>query len=149
MLKTTNVMSPRASVVARLPVTAPPSQTASLSSGRHDGREWRDHAQEVRVEDEQEEGEAQEVEPLALGAQDRLVDRVAHVLQQSLEEALQARGLPEGVPQLARQVEHAGQHEEADRGHEDEMLGDGDGCRWKLPMVNSGSVGERDGRCCR
>ena len=33
MLKTMNVMSPRASVVARLPVTAPPIHTASLSPG--------------------------------------------------------------------------------------------------------------------
>ncbi len=91
---------------------------------RHDGRERRDHAQQVGVEDEQEEGEAEGIEPLALGSQDGLVDRVAHVFEERLEEALQARGLLVRVPQLARQVEHAGQHEEGDDRHEDEVLGD-------------------------
>ncbi len=112
MLKTTNVISPSPSVVARLPVTAPPSQTISPPPFGGNRGKRRNHAQQVRVEDEQEKGEAQEVELLALCSEHRLVDFSPHVLDQGLEEALQPRGLRVRVLQLAGQVEHAGQHQQ-------------------------------------
>ena len=146
MLRTKNVMRPRPAVVARLPVTAPPSQTASPPRWPARG-EGGDHAQQVRVEDEKEEGEAEEVESLSFRAEHRLEHRVAHVLEEDLEKALQARGLLEGVAQLARQVEHGGEHQQADDGHEDEVLGDVEGQvetadaeRWWIVAIGSSKL---------